>query len=464
MRTQIPNKIYSLFDDLIKEYSQENSKFQSNPTEYIKNSDFIIGGTINPSCREEYDALEDRKSKGLKIVFQLHKSFVSTSITREIAELLDSSNQLKCEDSEIISTVDSMVFKFLNDLAIESSPLSEDKAKSLLKSVIEDQLTNLRKSYALHEFKFPIHVIGLDKMMRLNKSLCIEKINDPRLSDKDLEQYMYSRNFEPNFFIHVSTKSRSTYSYAKTNAIRAKEATINILKLLYGCDFGDSCWLSPIINEKDNNPHVFSYFLSGECGYDLFDNRSYSTQYNIEEYENFWEKIVHMKTSQAKLHELLFSIPELILNNRDVNKTVGYLVERSLRWYSDAINEEDHDMAIVKLTIALEALLNFKSDTYNEKEEGLKEIFVRRVGIVNQIDSETSTKADEIYRARCSVSHGEHLTKGLSFNEKQFVARTILLCIQKFSTFKERGLDEKNFSKSLPHDIDSTSVTSGVDE
>jgi hypothetical protein len=121
-------------------------------------------------------------------------------------------------------------------------------------------------------------------------------------------------------------------------------------------------------------------------------------------------------------------------------------------------------VSIVKLTIALESLLNFKSDTYNEKEEGLKEIFVRRVGIVNQFDSETSTKADELYRARCSVSHGEHLTKGLSFNEKQFVARTILLCIQKFSTFKERGLDEKNFSKSLPHDIDSTSVTSGVDE
>ena len=160
MRTQIPNKIYSLFDDLIKEYSQESSKFQSNPTEYIKNSDFIIGGTVNLSSREEYDALKDRKSKGLNVVSQLHKSFVSTSITREIAELLDSSNQLKCEDSEIISTVDSMVFKFLNDLVIDSLPLSEDKAKSLLKSVIEDKLTNLRKSYAFHEFKFPIHVIG----------------------------------------------------------------------------------------------------------------------------------------------------------------------------------------------------------------------------------------------------------------------------------------------------------------
>lgn len=171
-----------------------------------------------------------------------------------------------------------------------------------------------------------------------------------------------------------------------------------------------------------------------------------------------------METSQAKLHELLFNIPELILNSRDVNKTVGYLVERSLRWYSDAINEEDHDVAIVKLTIALESLLNFKSDTYDENEEGLKEIFVRRVGLVNQFDSESSTKADELYRSRCTISHGEHLTKVLSFNAKQFVARTILLCIQKFSTFKDRGLNERNFAKSLPLYIDLTCQVNAQDE
>ncbi|WP_367971382.1 HEPN domain-containing protein [Vibrio scophthalmi] len=445
-----------MFDDLIKEYSQESSKFQSNPTEYIKNSDFIIGGLINPSSQEEYDALEDRKSKGIKCVPQLLKSLLSISITREIAELLDSSNQLKCEASEMIAAVDSIAFKFLNDLVIQSSPFGEDKAKSLLKAVIEDKLIHLRKGYAFYEFKFPIHVIGLDKAMRLNKSLYIEKINDQRLSDKDLEQYLYSRAFEPNFFIHISTQSKSTYSYAKANAIRAKESTINILKLLYGCDFGGSSWLSPIIKEKDNNPHVFSYFLSGERGHELFDNRSYSTRYNIKEHEFFWKNIVQMETYQAKLHELLFNIPELILNNRDANKTVGYLVERSLRWYSDAINEEDHDVAIVKLTIALESLLNFKSDTYDENEEGLKEIFVRRVGLVNQFDSESSTKADELYRARCTISHGEHLTKVLSFNAKQFVARTILLCVQQFSTFKEQGLNERNFAKSLPLYIDST--------
>jgi hypothetical protein len=459
VRTQIPNKIYGLFEDLIKEYVQENHKFQSDPTAYIKNSDYILGGQISPSSREDHEVIEVQKSQGFRYFAQLHKNRKSMGLTREIAKLLSTSNQLKCRPSEIDDTVDRISFTFINDLVKQSPSIEEDKTKSILKGVIENKIANLRAGYTFYEFKFPIHVIGLAETLKLNNSLSIEKISDSKLSGKDLEQYMYSRAFEPNFFVHVSPKLKSTYRYAESNSVRAKEATINILKLLYGCDFGNSCWLSPIIKEKDNNPHVFSYFLSGERGHDFFDTRRYSTNYNIKEHKLFWEKIANSRTYQAKLHDLLFSIPELILSNRDVDKTVCNLVERSLRWYSDAINEEDRHVAIVKMTIALESLLNFKSDIYDGKEEGLKEIFVRRISLINQHDDETSIKADELYRARCSISHGEHLANNLSFDVKQFVANTILLCVQKFSRFEKQGLSEQEFSKALPRYIDSICAT-----
>ncbi|MBB1274068.1 HEPN domain-containing protein [Psychromonas sp. SR45-3] len=456
MSIQVVKKIYSLFDELISEYIKEKAIFNKDPTQYIKNSDFMLGGTLNPSSKEEFEEIQKRQENDIPTVQQLHKNNRTVQLTNDIAEFLSKSNQLNYLPSEIASSVDKITFDFINRIVC-LSPIPEDsEQKNILKTVIGEHISKVKNESDIYEFRFPVHILGLDDNLNLNERIYLEA-NDKSLIDTNkMEKYLFSRAFEPNYNICISSKTKSSYKYSEERAIRAKNTTLNILLVLYGCRCGNNSWVSPIVKTENQKQHFFNYFHSAKKGEAFEESSSYKFSYNNDLYKKFWAMFNNSFSDQANLHKLLFSIPDRVMSNVNFNKSVCSIIERSLKWFSDAIDEQDSEIKIVKLAIAIESLVNFKGDSKSNDLENdrFKKMFVDRVRIINESDSDAGRKATELYNARSSVAHGSPLKNRFDFDVVRFTATTLLLSIQLFSLFEKNGLDEMGFSKKLPKFID----------
>ncbi|MGI2880661.1 hypothetical protein ACRTDO_07580 [Vibrio furnissii] len=456
MNVQISNAVYILFEKLLHEYFNELIKYNENPTEYFKFSEFIFGNTINPTTKTEYDRIEKRDVQGLPVVRQLYKNRETVHITNEISEKIISSNLLLCLPDEVCSLVDSVVFSTISEIFYSEPFPSELEQKNILMDMLKKQVIILKNKFSKYEFKFPIHVFGLERNLSLYKGINLVKEDNVELESRDLEQYMHSRTFEPNYNIHIISSVKSSKEYSSIRATRAREATANLLTCLYGVYLGNDNTNGPFIKDEDYNPHYLHYFSSGKKGEALEGNRLYKFHYNADKCKQFWDVFENDFSQQAVLHNLLFSIPSKIINNDNFDKTVASLTERSLRWFADAVNEKNHEIKIVKLAIAIESLVNFYSDSKkrDSHSEKFKETFIKRVCILNTYDESVESKAIKLYKARSSIAHGSTLKIAFDFDVIRFTAITILHAIQLFSMFKSKGLDETGFDRSLPHFID----------
>jgi len=132
MNVQIPNDVYKLFEDLYSEYGKEHALFNEDPIKYIKNSDFIIGGTLGPSSKDEFEEIKRRKDLEIPTVQQFHKSKQTICITRIISDILIRSNQLCCLREEGHDLVDYIAFKYLNELLSITNFRDEAEQKKTL--------------------------------------------------------------------------------------------------------------------------------------------------------------------------------------------------------------------------------------------------------------------------------------------------------------------------------------------
>ncbi|MDW6016742.1 HEPN domain-containing protein [Vibrio plantisponsor] len=456
MNVQISNALCMLFEELCHEYFNELMKYNENSTEYLKHSEFIFGNIINPSTETEYERIQKRDNQGLPVVRQLYKNRKTIDITHKIAELIIRSNRLLCLPNEVYNVVDAIVFASTSEI-LYSEPLpSESEQRNVLKNILKERVSILKKQFYKYEFKFPIHVFGLERNLSLYKDINLVKEDNLELEGRDLEQYMHSRTFEPNYSIHIISSVKSSKEYSSTRAIRAREATTNLLTCLYGVYLGNDNTNGPFIKDEDYNPHYLHYFSSGKKGETLEGNRLYKFHYNADKCKQFWDVFENDFSEQVVLHNLLFSIPSKIINNDNFDKTVASLTERSLRWFADAINEKNYEIKIVKLAIAIESLVNFYSDSKKSdaNSEKFKEIFIKRVCIINTYDKDVESKATKLYKARSSIAHGSTLKITFDFDVIRFTAATILLAIQLFSMFENKGLDETGFDKRLPKFIE----------
>ena len=459
MKVNINRETCKLFDELAEEYFHELNIFHKDPTGYHQKSDFQFGGLINPSSKEELEEIENRQENEIRTVRQLHKNSKTVEITNRIAKKIININQLNLLNPEVCSLVDRMIFSFINKVICIEPTSAEINSNEILKEVITDHTKELKDKYFKYEFKFPVHIIGLEENLTLHQNIYLEKVEESSLKIKKMEKYMFSRTFEPNFNICISSNIKASYKYSEERGIRANDATLNALLVLYGFKSGSNHWNSPIIKETDYKQHCFSYFLSGKKGDELNENTLHSFSYNNELYEQFWDMLNRSFTDigQNKIHRTLFNIPYKIMSNTNFDKSVGNIIERSLKWFSDAIDEKDWEIKIVKLTISIESLVNFKSDSKKAdlESERFKEMFINRVSIINNFDNDVKRKAGELYNARSSIAHGSPLKKGFDFDVVRFTATTILLSVQLFSQFKNNGIDETDFNKTLPNFIDS---------
>ena len=456
MNVQIPNDVYKLFEDLYSEYGKEHALFNEDPIKYIKNSDFIIGGTLGPSSKGEFEEIKRRKDLEIPTVQQFHKSKQTICITRTISDILIRSNQLCCLREEGHDLVDYIAFKYLNELLSITNFRDEAEQKKLLQETISNKIINFKAEFEKYEFKFPVFVMGLDKNVELYQNISLINESNLSLDDKSVEKYMHTRTFKPNYNINILSDVKASYKYSTDRAMRAKEATINILQALHGSTFGNAESEGPFVKDSDRQPHYMTFFLAGIRGRELTDSRSYHFNYNKKSSEKFWDLFENSLSSEAKLHNLLFSVPDKILNNADFDKSLGALIERSLRWLADAINEQNNETKIVKLTVAIESLINFKSDSKRSDidSDRFKDTFIRRTIAINTYQDNVESKAIELYNARSSIAHGSPLKKGISFDAVLFTATTVILAIQLFSTFKSKGIDEIGFDKALPQYIE----------
>jgi hypothetical protein len=456
MKVQINPQTYKLFDELVEEYFHELNIFHQDPTEYHKKSDFLLGSLIDPSSKEELEEIENRQKNKIHTVRQLHKNNKTVEITKTIAEKITSNNQLNLVNSESCALVDRAIFSFINKIICRKPTPVEFNSDEILKEVLNYHIKELKDKYFKYEFKFPVHIIGLEKSLPLYENISLEKEENSTLEIKTMEKYMFSRAFEPNFNICISSSIKTSHKYSEERAIRANDATLNGFLVLYGFISRDNSWNSPIIKMDDYKQHHFSYFLSGKKGGALNENTLQTFSHNNRLCKDFWEIINSSFSEQAKLYKLLFSIPNRIMSNPNFDKSICSIIERSLKWFSDAIDEKNREIKIVKLTIAIESLVNFKSDAKKADLENdrFKETFVNRVVIINNFDDDVKRKAQELYNGRSSIAHGSLFKKGFNFDIIQFTATTILNSIILFSRFKT-GLEETGFNKVLPEFIDS---------
>ncbi|KJR21415.1 MULTISPECIES: HEPN domain-containing protein [Vibrio] len=455
MKIQVPNKIYPLFDKLFKEYQNEYILYIKEPLEYLKDSIFLLGGSIGCSSEEEHLEIERKIQNKIPVFTQLFKNEKTISTTEEISQLLMKSNQLYCLESEVIHVVDRISYKSINKI-ISTQPFpDEDEQRNIIESITKELVCDLKKSFRKYKFKFPIYASGIKESMQLSPSIILIKEDDFSLNDGELNNYLQTRAFSPNSSVYIETNINSSYEYAKCKAIRSKDATISMLRAMLGGMFGftNSRFL---IDESDKQLHFMGFFLYGEKGDELGKCRNYQYHYNPEECRTFWEALNGEIKENKKLIDLLFSVPEKIITNVNFEKSVCSLIERSLRWLSDAINEDNFESKIMKLTISIESLINFHSDSKKENlgVERIKDTFVKRTMSINMNNEDIENKAKQLYKARSSIAHGSPLKTRFSFDVIQFTCETILLAIQLFSLYKKNGIDEIGYDRGLPEHID----------
>ena len=456
MNVNVSNDIYNMFSELFFLYIKEKDLFNKDPEIYLKNTPFFLGRTLNPSSKEEFDKINEKKSRGILVCNQLIRNEKTIDITKKISERFIRSNQLCFLPEEGESLIDLIVFNFFNEIVALKNFPDEDKQKNILKFIANEQLIKIKSDFQKYEFRFPVYILGLNEDIKLYDSVSLVKEADFSLEHKELKKYMHSRTFEPNYSIQILSNIKASYKYSTSKAIRAKEATINILLILYGSAFGDITTNGLFINDDDKKPHYMKFHRSGRRGEKLEDSRYYSYSHDKNNCEKFWDMLQKDFDKQKKFYNILFNISDKIINNNNFEKSVGSLLERSLKWFGDAIDEDNYENKIVKLTIAIESLVNFKSDskTNDTDSERFTEIFVRRVCVINANQENVKEKATILYKARSTIAHGSSLKVKLNFDIVSFAAVTILFAIQLFSKFKKCGIDEIGFQKTLPSFID----------
>ncbi|GAA0832455.1 hypothetical protein GCM10009112_19230 [Marinomonas arenicola] len=453
MAVQINKKLYKLFDDLIEQYAHEHKSFQEDSREHIKKSDFKIGGIIEPYSREKAIEIKERITRGIPTAPQLYKNKNTVKITNQISEILKKSNQIFIEKSEINTLVDYIAFDLINE-KIHPNLISENKDKnSSLEKIITNKIKEQKSSLSNYTFKFPLHTIRLTEEIKLSKNIKIDNISE-KYSKKDyLDRYKNSRDFEPNRYITIFSDINTSFKYAEKRALKASNFSLDALLVLYGFFFGNNNFLNPIIRSETKKPHTFNFFLYEKNGNKMEESVSYKFNYNNDSYDKFWKNLNTFSTENKETYDLLFSIADKIIKNDSFEKSIGELFTRSFKWFSDAIDEKDKELQIVKLTISIETLVNF------DDESKTTDNFKNRVYLINHSNknkksNHTKEYAATLYNARSRIAHGDSYNKNFNFDIVNFTATTLLLALQIFSHFGKKGLNETGFKRKLPDFID----------
>lgn len=145
----------------------------------------------------------------------------------------------------------------------------------------------------------------------------------------------------------------------------------------------------------------------------------------------------------------ILSIPESIIELSDRKNILLERVERSLKWFRDAVNETDAQVCIQKIVTSIEALVNFS-------DQDTTQSFIRRIVKLHCSETENidniEKQAKELYIARSNIIHGSSLTEMLSFNLINFASQCLALGMICFSI---HGFDKPNNSNTLKVWLDS---------
>ncbi|WP_318481623.1 HEPN domain-containing protein [Photobacterium leiognathi] len=443
---------YKKLEILMMELVCSYKLYHSEPKEYfkkIKENNLILSSINAPDYLLE--EISKKWENNELCIYQLHHSYKSIEIIRELSEIIHKINNVMCVPSELKIVIEEVVYEYSNkDLdgffdSLVSNARSYEINRDLFHAILNSRISKFKKDFSKYKFHYPVVVFNLNEEIEISRNIRLIPIDYKVLTNKELERYRGTRSCDVNYFLEISLPIRCSKELAQLQAEKVRDTTFNILKLL-------ATRLSPkeipIMSSRDRGNHLFDFYMYGrnhnemsKCTIQKFPDYQFNAQY-------FWDEFKEGRKLNNNIIDIAFKIPEILFQPSFSKQRVVDLLERSLLWYGDAAMESNYYQQVQKLVTSLEVVVNFKDDAVTET-------FVRRVKSLhinnNEFSEDMENKAKALYVSRSKIIHGSSVNEKLDFCIIEFCSKTLFRAIYFFNLY---GFEKTGFKNSLPKYID----------
>lgn len=458
-KVQVSRKCYNKISTLLEELCNTYLEFHDNPEQYIKRRS--INGLPSKIISAPPDLIREMSEKykeAQPCIFQLHCSTKSNALIEQISEILMRSNNLYCTLLEFKPIFEASTYEYVN-LRLEQILQSDDLDSQPFElceeeflPVLEKRTEDFKKGFYKSVFEFPVVAFQLTSEVHLSSNISIVKINPEALRQVDsnfMERFNATRFYDVNFYLRINIPKKTSAQYSQDLSKRVEGAMIGCINLV--TSYQNSRTVSFISADERAN-HLTCFYRYGVADGDLEFAHSYNFPIQMPKNDSLWRDLIAANKTSGSLANRILSVPESIIELSDRKNILLERVERSLKWFRDAVNETDAQVRIQKTVTSIESLVNFS-------DEDTTQSFIRRIVKLHCSENENvdniERQANELYKARSNIIHGSSLTEMLSFNLINFASQCLALGIICYSIY---GLDRPKNSKPLKVWLDSKVV------
>lgn len=453
---QVSRECYKRISTLLEELCNTYLEFHDNPEQYIKRR--AINGPSSKIISAPPDLIKEMSEKYKEeqpCIFQLHCSPESNALIEQISEIIMRSNNLYCTLSELKPVFEASTYEYVNlrlgkilqSDDIDAQPFELCEQEFL--TVLEKRIEGFKKVFSKRVFEFPVVAFQLNSEVQLSSNISLVKINPEELRQVDsnfMKRFNPTRLYDVNFYLRINIPRRTSAQYSQELSKRLEGAMIGCINLV--TSYQSSGTVSFISADERAN-HLSCFYRFGASDDDLEFAQGYNFPIQIPINDSLWRELIAANKNSGSLANRILSIPESIIELSDRKNILLERVERSLKWFRDAVNETDAQVCIQKIVTSIEALVNFS-------DQDTTQSFIRRIVKLHCSETENidniEKQAKELYIARSNIIHGSSLTEMLSFNLINFASQCLALGMICFSI---HGFDKPKNSNTLKVWLDS---------
>lgn len=456
---QISAPCYSNISTLLEELYSAYLGFQENPAEYVKrrSSCGLPLGTINAPS-DMIENMSEKLRKAEHCIFQIHCTDKSKQLVTQISETIRQSNNLYCIISELKPIIEASVYEYVNvrlekilqSDSTQDSPFKLDK--DTFSSVLNRRIQIFKSMFSKIIFEFPVVAFQLNNEIQLSRNISLIKNTSDTLNHVDcqfVDRFNETRLYDINFYLRVSIPIKSSYEYSRKLSKRVEGAMIGCINLV--TSYQNSRTVS-LISADERANHLSHFFRYGSDIGNMDVAKSYVIPTQIPKDNSLWCDLIEGNKIPESLANWILNVPQLMIELSGSKNLLFERVERSLKWFRDAVNEADLQIRIQKIVTSIEALVNFS-------DKDTTDSFIRRIVKLHSSEIEciesVESRARELYKSRSNIVHGSSLVERLSFDLVDFASKCLVLGIICYSMY---GLDQPKNSKKLKAWLDSPVV------
>ncbi|MDR7123130.1 HEPN domain-containing protein [Rheinheimera soli] len=456
---QISAPCYDNISTLLEELYSAYLGFQDNPAEYAKrrSSYGLPLGTISAPS-DMIESMSEKLRKAEHCIFQIHCTDKSSQLVTQISETIRRSNNLNCIISELKPIIEASIYEYVNARleqllqsdATQESPFELDK--DTFSSVLNRRIQMFKRMFSKRIFEFPVVAFQLNNEIQLSSNISLIKNTPDRLNHVDcqfMDRFNESRLYDINFYLRVSIPIKSSYEYSRKLSKRVEGAMIGCINLV--TSYQNYRTVS-LISADERANHLSHFFRYGSDIDNMDVAKSYVFPTQIPKDDSLWSDLIESNKTPESLANWILNVPQLMIELSGSKHLLIERVERSLKWFRDAVNEADMQIRIQKIVTSIEALVNFS-------DKDTTESFIRRIVKLHSSEIEcvdsVESRARELYKSRSNIVHGSSLVERLSFDLVDFSSKCLVLGIICYSMY---GLSQPKDSKKLKAWLDSPVV------